>query len=470
MVTRELLKSPFSPNAGPTGERLQLHERFKDRLCVNPRLTRKLVSYQGNKKAPGLRWMKYKEGFSGALVGEFLDDFKPRTVLDPFSGIGTAPLVAAGKGLKATGIDLIPVGVLTGRAIAYAANGLQREVFWEAAQSLIRAVNSGDSVQESYRFPHVRITEAAFPPETEEGLARARRFIDAVENRHIQAMLGFLCMSVLEAVSFTRKDGQYLRWDHRSGRKLRSRLNKGPILKLGEAIQARLTEMIEDMDRLKDSFGGGSPDLIMGSCLEELRQLPTASYDMVVTSPPYANRYDYTRTYALELAWLGYDQEAFSALRQSLLSATVENKSKRKWLEEIYGDSTIADTAFGMYETQDAIHEVLTILRGRAKELGNPHIIRLLEGYFLEMAVVIAELGRIVKLGGAVIMINDNVQYHGEEVPVDLILSDFAEQSGFSCKQIWALPRGKGNASQQMGRFGRREIRKCVYYWERSRA
>ena len=65
-------------------------------------------------------------------------------------------------------------------------------------------------------------------------------------------------------------------------------------------------------------------------------------------------------------------------------------------------------------------------------------------------------------------MINDNVQYHGEEVPVDLILSDYAEQSGFVCKQIWALPRGKGNASQQMGRFGRRELRKCVYYWERA--
>ena len=30
-------------------------------------------------------------------------------------------------------------------------------------------------------------------------------------------------------------------------------------------------------------------------------------------------------------------------------------------------------------------------------------------------------------------MVNDNVQYHGEEVPVDLILSDYAEQSGFTC-------------------------------------
>ena len=199
-----------------------------------------------------------------------------------------------------------------------------------------------------------------------------------------------------------------------------------------------------------------------------MRRLPSASYDMVITSPPYANRYDDTRTYALELAWLGYGQDAFVVMRQSMLSATVENRSKKDWLQEAYGDSELVRTAFEMYKSQGAIHEILSILRQRSKELGNPHVIRLLEGYFLEMAVVIAELGRIVKPGGSVIMINDNVQYHGEEVTVDLVLSDYAERSGFACKQIWALPKGKGNASQQMGRFGRRELRKCVYYWERA--
>ena len=94
-------------------------------------------------------------------------------------------------------------------------------------------------------------------------------------------------------------------------------------------------------------------------------------------------------------------------------------------------------------------------------------MIRLIEGYFLEMALIITELGRLVRPGGTVIMVNDNVQYHGEEVPVDLILSDYAERSGFRCTHIWTLPRGKGNSSQQMGRFGRRELRKCVYRWVR---
>ena len=172
---------------------------------------------------------------------------------------------------------------------------------------------------------------------------------------------------------------------------------------------------------------------------------------MVITSPPYANRYDYTRTYALELAWLGFDRDRFAELRQQMLSATVENKTKLAWLRQLYDESPeLLDDAIGMYQGQDAVHEVLAILREHADDLGNRHVIRLLEGYFLEMAIVVAELGRVTRTGGTVIMVNDNVQYHGEEAPVDLILSDFAEQSGFVCKNIWMLPRGKGNSSQQM--------------------
>ena len=91
----------------------------------------------------------------------------------------------------------------------------------------------------------------------------------------------------------------------------------------------------------------------------------------------------------------------------------------------------------------------------------------MLANYFLEMALVIAELARVTRPGGRVVMVNDNVQYHGEEVPVDLMLSDIAEQCGFVCEEIGVLPRGKGNASQQMGRYGRRELRKCVYRWRK---
>ena len=463
------MRTAISPNGGSARARRELERRFEGRLTANPNLTRKAVSYQGNRRAPGLRWMKYKEGFSQALVERFLDEFSPTAVLDPFAGIGTAPLSAAGRGLRATGVEIMPVGVLVGNGIAQAANGLSREAFEKSGAELLDAVKSEDDAPSEHEFRHVRITESAFPDETEAAIARARHFVANVSDPAMRTLLDLACMTVLEDVSYTRKDGQYLRWDYRSGRTLRSRVNKGPILPFDQALDARLFDMTQDIEPLKWSYGGGYPRLITGSSLELLRDLPEAGFDMVITSPPYANRYDYTRTYALELAWLGYGQDDFLALRQSMLSATVENRSKREWLKEIYGDdSELLNGAFRMYDEQEAVHEALTILRQHIDELGNRHVIRLIEGYFLEMAVIVSELGRVLRPGGMIIMVNDNVQYHGEEIPVDMILSDFAERSGFRCERIWTLPRGKGNSSQQMRRFGRREIRKCVYQWVRS--
>jgi len=275
-------------------------------------------------------------------------------------------------------------------------------------------------------------------------------------------------VSVLEEASYTRKDGQYLRWDRR-GQRPRSSLDLGSIPQFSTVLAERLTVIAEDIPHLKTQIGGNHPDLYTGSSLDMLKNIPSGAFDMVITSPPYANRYDYTRTYALELAWMGFDQEAFTTMRQQLLSATVENKTKR---EELAGDYSanrkVFDQAMQMFDNQGAVHEVLSILRARQAELSNKGILTLIHEYFFEMAVIIAELGRIVRPGGVVIMVNDNVQYHGEEVPVDFILADFAETAGFYCDSIWTLPRGKGNASQQMARFARTEMRKCVYRWVRT--
>ena len=455
----------ISPHGGSVGDRQRLQSRFASRLIVREDLTRRLVSYQGNKNTPGLRWMKYKEGFSGDLVKILVSEANSKRVLDPFAGICTTPLISAGLGLASIGIEIMPIGVLTGKAIVNVANRVKADDFKKEASRLLKRVASLRKPNKGDAFHHLRITEGAFPRETEIDLANARSHISELGDSPMATLINLACMSVLEMVSFTRKDGQYLRWDCRSSRQLKTLMYKGEIYSLSEALRIKFQEMLEDFEPIKVTFGFGTPELITGSCFNILRTIPTASIDTVVTSPPYANRYDYTRTYALELAWLNYDQEKITSLRQDLLSATVENKSKLAWFRKLYDDSQLLDHAIKIYSSQGAIHEMIETLERKKFELANPNVITLIKGYFLEMAIVISELARIVEPSGTVYMVNDNVQYHGEELPVDLILSDFAEQLGFECECIWILSRGKGNSSQQMGRFKRREIRKCLYKW-----
>jgi hypothetical protein len=215
-----------------------------------------------------------------------------------------------------------------------------------------------------------------------------------------------------------------------------------------------------------------SPQVIEGSCLDKLPTIPSATIDCFLTSPPYANRYDYTRTYALELVFLGCGREDVIRLRQAMLSCTVENRAKREYMRALYDNlnrSGSFEEVEKVIEGQSALQEVLSILDEyrNKNELNNANIADLVRNYFYEMCFVVHEMARTLTPGGHAIMVNDNVRYAGEEIPVDLILSSFAERFGLRVEKIWTLARGKGNSSQQMGTHGRLELRKCVYVWQK---
>ena len=102
------------------------------------------------------------------------------------------------------------------------------------------------------------------------------------------------------------------------------------------------------------------------------------------------------------------------------------------------------------------------------KRLNNPGIYRMVKNYFYEHAFVVFQMARLLRGKGRIYYVNDNVRYAGEVIPVDLILSEFARRAGLKVRKIFVLERGKGNSIQQMGIHCREEVRKCVYYWEKT--
>jgi DNA modification methylase len=285
-------------------------------------------------------------------------------------------------------------------------------------------------------------------------------------------VLLFALLCILESISYTRKDGQYLRWDYRSGRRQGKKIfNKGAILTFDKAMTDKLNEIVIDLraaDAPEDLFAKkrSKAEVLLhpGSCLSVLPKLKTKSYDCLITSPPYCNRYDYTRTYALELSLLGVDEMGLAALRQEMLSCTVENRAK-----DLLDLNPKWKAAIRVADNQELLQTVLSYLDSQKDLdlLNNNGIPRMVRGYFYEMACVIFESARVLKRGAPLIMVNDNVRYAGASISVDIILSEIAEHLGFKAEKILVLPNGKGNSSQQMGIYGREALRKCVYVWRK---
>ena len=169
-------------------------------------------------------------------------------------------------------------------------------------------------------------------------------------------------------------------------------------------------------------------------------------------------------TYALEHALLGVKDNELLSLRQSLLSCTVENKTK-----DLLSLNKTWKKAIDICDQMKLLCEIFNYLdyKHKVRELNNNGIPRMVKGYFYEMACVIQDCYRVLKNDSYMFMINDNVRYAGVSIPVDIICSKIAECLGFKVKNILVLPQSKGNSSQQMGKHGRENLRKCIYVWKK---
>lgn len=457
----------------------KLEKKYADRLQVNKALSRSVVSFQANKVEPIFRWFKYKEGFSRALVDYCLDHVHAKrggALLDPFAGTGAAVFTAAKRGVNGIAIELLPVGAYFMKARQFVASTRKDQIVKWATEAVEK--KQWKKASSHWEFPHLRITKGAFPKETEQAISKYKTHLLGLKSGQAQ-LLDFVLFSVLEEISYTRKDGQYLRWDYRAPRKnLRTKFDKGHIASFDEAICKKFDQIRSDLTELpqKDLFDDSNDDdearangvdieIKHGPNFALLDEIKDKSIDYVITSPPYCNRYDYTRTYALELAYLGVDEVEIRKLRQELLTCTVEHRAK----EYNLADKKVVTAGMEAFYASKCMNSVIAFLNSEKEKglLNNNGIVTMVTGYFLDTAVHLAQVHKKLRKGGSYFMVNDNVRYNGLDIPVDCLLSEMAEFVGFNCKKIWVLPIGKGNSSQQMKKHGRSELRKCVYVWQK---
>lgn len=400
----------------------------------------KLVSYSGNKSLPILGLYRYKEAFAFSFVEQFIKRFQlteEDLIFEPFCGMGTTPFTAMQSNIQAVAIDRLPIATFVAKTMP---------LFWLVESSHLR--DTFELLKRQLRkfepaevASDVAIMKKAFPAEILVELRQWKTAIETLPNP-LRDIFLLLFLSILEPCSYTAKDGQFLRIKRDK-----------KIYPPTEILQQQVHKAEQDILSLHSLWRNKKRQLphIQLADARDLRNFefsrkPTA----IITSPPYANRYDYTRIYSLELCFnFVKNFEELKTLRFSILRSHIESKVQ---------DNDAPN--------HPVIAEVVDILREQSKTLNNPRIPHMLVGYFVDMSKVIQEWSRVLAPGAKVAMVVDNVRFAGELVPVDLVLSEMAEKLGFKVEQI-IIARYKGNSSQQMGKYGRIPVRESIVIWQK---
>lgn len=404
----------------------QLPSRFKYRLDLASAATAKELRI-----SPRHRWYYFPHSFSNRLIEEALSLWTlpgGGMLVDNFAGTGTTLLTARQNGLSSEGFDLSPLAVT-------AAN---TKIACYNPDQLYRSLNT---ILKAGPMDVPQIPERLSRAFTEEELQEIFTLLDPIRKLSRKPRLFFLIALLWTVKDFCRAvpNGGWFRW----------RMWPNRSDEIRQSFKDRVESMLEDVQTL--NWTGDIPPSRTRLADARKLPLPSSSIDGLITSPPYANRHDYSRVFHIDLLLLGLGEPEVTKLRHESIRSHVEAKGPVGYKRRLKG-----------YSAPSALQAVLEKVPVDADSRIRP----LLNGYFEDIYLSLLEVGRILKLGGRAAYVVGNVRHAGVMVPVDEIIAELAKQTGLTFDAAWVL-RLRGNSAQQMKQYGRQPSRETMIFFSK---
>jgi len=377
------------------------------------------ATFADNMKMPIHKWYRYTAGFSAAWVSELIRDEINNgraRIIDPFAGSGTVLIESEFAGVESYGVEAHPY--IYRIAKAKLNWNYPAEKFKEEALALLKAAKCKKITQTE--FP--KLIMSCYPLEIIQKLeALKQTWLDTNQEEEIKNFNWFIITAILRTTSPVGT----AQWQYIQPNKTKSK-----VIDPFVAFESKTNEMYLDMKRTQNRFKSVVDSIILNEDARNIESIPDSWGDLVITSPPYANNYDYADATRLEMTFWG-DISGWADLqdnvRKHLVRACTQHVSK-------LGDNI--DSIFSNPRLDVIKSELLevfeTLKEERLKHGGKKNYHLMIAAYFNDLADVFHSLRRVTNENSKMCFVIGDSAPYGIYVPVDKWLGELALSAGFS--------------------------------------
>ncbi len=370
-------------------------------------------------------WYRFVLSFPPQLVREYLLRFgldSSHTVLDPFCGTGTTLVECKKQDVPSIGLEAHPMAAFASRVKTDW--GLAPE---QLAQHAAKMAAAASKKLDKHTGPLRRLPEQTHRLLLKDSISplplhKTLVLIECLQAEKDPACRDHELLALASALVFQI-----------------SNLHFGPEVGVGQikedapVVEAWFANVMEMAANLQDLRSKSSVETRICRC--DARQMPDVlsdqTIDAVITSPPYPNEKDYTRTTRLETTLLGFirDKEDLRKLKQDLVRSNTRNVYKAddddRWSDSFAEIKRIADDI-----------EKRRIALGKTSGFERQYA-RVTKLYFGGMARHFAELRRVLRPGARLAYVfGDQASYLRIMIRTGQLLAQIAESLGYQVESL----------------------------------
>lgn len=374
-------------------------------------------TFVDNMALPVHRWFRYSAGFAAEWVEQVLTEWgigREHLVLDPFVGSGTVPVVCDRRGTPSLGVEAHPV-------VARVCKG---KLLWatppEQLEAFARELLVQSQKQEGQTADYPALIERSYDADALASLDAMKRAWFAVQDNSPASELVWLALTAI--LRPTSKAGT-AQWQYI----LPNRTKKRVVAPL-HAFRQQMEVMKIDLRWMQARAGKSLAEIIAGDA-RTLADTTSREVDAVITSPPYANNYDYADALRFEMTFWGDVSgwgDIHHAVRRHLMVSSSQHSSRERLrLADLLTSDAIAPIHSELTQVVERLAEV------RNDHGGKKHYHTMVAAYCRDISLVLRQLRRVCKPDSRMCWVIGDSAPYGVHCPIEKWIAELALAAGF---------------------------------------